>query len=379
MTVRPIDLSGAPGHGHAEKKLSSILQIFIPVGDHRFEYHSGSAMLWQDKDIRLDCSKEQLKLRNGESLLDKLDSIEDTKANTGERGTLYVSNLRLIWISSQLARVNISLGYNCISNVSIRSTVSKLRGHVESLYIYAKCATARFEFIFSSLIPGSVRLYAVVNSVFRAYDSSRLYREIKLRGAVVEGSSLKLLPDEQLVEQVEGVFNLTSDTGVLGGLFITNVRIVWYSALNDNYNISVPFLAMKTIRANQTKYGAAMVIESFTDGSTCNLGFRIDPPEKLQSTLKKIQNLHTLFSKSPIFGLRELRADQAPQAVPEVLKDTPGSTTGFEAVPKVDALAMYYIDGGNKQDRKIVFSKEIGLAIEEPPNGMTLADLWNPL
>ncbi|GAV03275.1 hypothetical protein RvY_13722-2 [Ramazzottius varieornatus] len=85
MTVRPIDLSGAPGHGHAEKKLSSILQIFIPVGDHRFEYHSGSAMLWQDKDIRLDCSKEQLKLRNGESLLDKLDSIEDTKANTGER------------------------------------------------------------------------------------------------------------------------------------------------------------------------------------------------------------------------------------------------------------------------------------------------------
>lgn len=70
-------------------------------------------------------------------------------------------------------------------------------------------------------------------------------------------------------------------------------------------------LLQKTIRANQTKYGAAMVIESFTDGSTCNLGFRIDPPEKLQSTLKKIQNLHTLFSKSPIFGLRELRADQA--------------------------------------------------------------------
>lgn len=78
----------------------------------------------------------------------------------------------------------------------------------------------------------------------RAYDSSRLYREIKLRGAAVEGSSLKLLPDEQLVEQLEGVFNLTSDTGVLGGLFITNVRLVWYSALNDNYNISVPFLAM---------------------------------------------------------------------------------------------------------------------------------------
>jgi hypothetical protein len=40
---------------------------------------------------------------------------------------------------------------------------------------------------------------------------------------------------------------------------------------------------------------------------------------------------------------------------------------------------MYYLDGGNKSDRRIIFSKEIGLAIEEPPNGMTLADLWNPL
>ena len=40
---------------------------------------------------------------------------------------------------------------------------------------------------------------------------------------------------------------------------------------------------------------------------------------------------------------------------------------------------MYYMDGGNKRDRRIIFSKEIGLAIEEPPNGMTLADLWNPL
>ena len=52
-----------------------------------------------------------------------------------------------------------------------------------------------------------------------------------------------------------------------------------------------------------------MVIETFTDGSTCNLGFRIDPPEKMQASLLKVQNLHTLFSKSPIFGLRELKPE----------------------------------------------------------------------
>ena len=63
------------------------------------------------------------------------------------------------------------------------------------------------------------------------------------------------------------------------------------------------------IRPNKTKYGPAMVIETFTDGSTCNLGFRIDPPEKMQASLLKVQNLHTLFSKSPIFGLRELKPE----------------------------------------------------------------------
>ncbi|XP_055345505.1 Bardet-Biedl syndrome 5 protein homolog isoform X2 [Paramacrobiotus metropolitanus] len=335
-------------------------------------------MLWQDKDVRLDCSKEQLRLRNGEILLEKLDSIEDTKANTGERGTLYVTNLRLIWISLQLTRVNISLGYNCISNVSVRTTISKMRGSVESLYIYAKCSTARFEFIFSSLIPGSAKLYAVVNSVFRSYDSSRLYREVKLRGAVIEGSSLKLLPDEQLFDSIEGVFNLTSDTGVLGGMHITNVRLVWYSAINDNYNISIPFLAVKLIRPNQTKYGPAVVLETYADGATCNLGFRIDPPEKLQATMLKIQNLHRLFAKSPIFGLKELKTDQLnAQSLNDVLK-APSEHLEPDNTPKNDALALYYLDNGKGQ-RRIIFSREIGLAIEEPPNGMTLADLWNPL
>ena len=78
MTIRPIDLEGAAGD--ADEKLSSVLFRFAPARPHHFEYctlsrgnsvcvHrgiiilrymvvSGSTMLWQDKDIRLDCSKE---------------------------------------------------------------------------------------------------------------------------------------------------------------------------------------------------------------------------------------------------------------------------------------------------------------------------------
>ena len=33
------------------------------------------------------------------------------------------------------------------------------------------------------------------------------------------------------------------------------------------------------------------------------LGFRIDPVEKLQATVKEIQNLHKVYSTCPVFGV----------------------------------------------------------------------------
>ena len=33
------------------------------------------------------------------------------------------------------------------------------------------------------------------------------------------------------------------------------------------------------------------------------LGFRIDPVEKLQSTVKEIQSLHKVYSACPVFGV----------------------------------------------------------------------------
>jgi len=33
------------------------------------------------------------------------------------------------------------------------------------------------------------------------------------------------------------------------------------------------------------------------------LGFRLDPPEKLQETAKQIQSLYKVYGKCPIFGV----------------------------------------------------------------------------
>lgn len=49
-------------------------------------------------------------------------------------------------------------------------------------------------------------------SLFRAYVQSKLYREIKMRsGMTVIGKKLQMLPQEHIVEQINGVWNLSSD------------------------------------------------------------------------------------------------------------------------------------------------------------------------
>ena len=47
--------------------------------------------------------------------------------------------------------------------------------------------------------------------MFRAYESSKLYREVKLRGAILNKGQLKHLPKEQLYNKINGVWNLSSD------------------------------------------------------------------------------------------------------------------------------------------------------------------------
>lgn len=41
-----------------------------------------------------------------------------------------------------------------------------------------------------------------------------------------------------------------------------------------------------------------------------------------------------------------------------------------------DLLAAYYADGGQDEDRQIVYSEELGLAIETLKEGYTLKSLW---
>lgn len=71
---------------------------------------------------------------------------------------------------------------------------------------------------------------------------------MKLRSAMtVCNKKLQMLAQEQICDQIGGVWNLSSDQGSLGSFFITNVRVVWFAAANEIFNASIPFLQISEV------------------------------------------------------------------------------------------------------------------------------------
>ncbi|XP_014664524.1 PREDICTED: Bardet-Biedl syndrome 5 protein homolog isoform X2 [Priapulus caudatus] len=277
-----------------------------------------------------------------------------------------------------LPRVNLSVGYNCIINIATKTATSKLRGNTEALYILTKCNDTRFEFIFTNLVPGTPRLFTSVISVHRAYDTSKMYRDLRLRGAVVVGNELRMLPREHVVERVNGVWNLSSDQGNLGAFFVTNVRLVWYASMNEAFNVSVPYLQMRSVRARDSKFGAALVLETSLQSGGYVLGFKIDPAERLQACLKQIQSLHRVYAASPIFGVdfeTDGRGTAAEMREP-ILDEPHDDVEVVGGDERGDAFAAYFADGAKQRDGEPVYSEELGLAVEKLKDGFTLSELW---
>jgi hypothetical protein len=89
--------------------------------------------------------------------------------------------------------------------------------------------------------PPSHTPVSLYNRTRRAYETSTLYRECKLRGSLFRDRVLILLPKEKIFSRFEGVWNVSNDSGNLGIFYVTNFRIVWHALVADNFSISVPY------------------------------------------------------------------------------------------------------------------------------------------
>ena len=119
---------------------------------------------------------------------------------------------------------------------------------------------SRFEFIFTNLVSNSPRLFTTIQAVQRAYDASKMYRDLKLRGAIIADKELKLLPKEEVYNKVNGVE--PQQRAQPRTFFITNVRVVWHANMAENFNVSIPYIQMKSVSVRDSKFGQALVVHT---------------------------------------------------------------------------------------------------------------------
>lgn len=148
--------------------------------------------------------------------------------------------------------------------------------------------------------------------------------------------------------------------------------------MNESFNVSIPYLQMKTLKIRDSKFGIALVIESSSQSGSYVLGFRIDPKEKLEEVSKEITSLLRVFRADPEFGVQYELESKTSKVQPSVMQNA-FDDVEIDEEGQSDAFAAYFADGNKERDREPVFSDHLGLAIEKLPEGVTVQSLWSVL
>lgn len=336
--------------------------------------HVRLSSVWQDREVRFDSDYKELKLRPGEVEMESLENVEDVKSSNMESGRLVVTNLRLTWCYYKNSRVNLSVGWNSVRTITIQEGNASLANPRLVVFLLCKHNNGRFEFIFAS---SNRRTRTVLNAmpiIQKSYASTKLFRDLKLRGAVIKHKQVILLPGETIYRKVSGVWNVSRDQGNLGSFFVTNVRVIWYAELAENFNVSIPYMQMTSISVHKTQFGDALVIQTTSESGGFKLGFRIDPVEMLKTVEEEMKMLYGVYAKKPNFGVTYTKTANKEEKAPE--KREKIQIVNTSQMEHFDTLTRYYADPGKGEDRVPVYDKTLGLAVEKPKADIEIQKLW---
>ena len=212
---------------------------------------------------------------------------------------------------------------------------------------------------------------------------------MKLRGAIIrpDDRTVVLLPRERVFTQLDGVWNLANDAGNLGAATVTSVRFVWRATLTENFNVSIPYTAMTRVGvSSQGKFGDTLVIATAARDGGCLFGFRVEPVERLAQLEKELKALREVAFASPDFGVAVVVEEGSGEEGAAAGKALAAGGEDVEVVEPAggagaasDAFAAYLAEGHKEGDRAVVFSPELGLAVEAPPAGLSISQLWATL
>ena len=130
-----------------------------------------------------------------------------------------------------------------------------------------------------------------------------------------------------------------------GVMYVTNVRVVWHAVPKSNFNVSIPWVQMRTIKVRNSRFGPALVIESSKNSGGYVLGFKIDPEDKLTDVLKQLLAFYETYYKKPQLGV-EYILENSKSGVGDVTKALENLVDDVEIeTGNQDTLAAYYNAG----------------------------------
>ena len=294
-----------------------------------------------------------------------------------------LTNLRVMWQCYKNKKRNISIGLGCISSVSIKKATSKTKGTTRALFVNVRYRGSTLRFILTSLVKSNPNIFGFVSKVLASYQSTGLFRDLKLRGAFVFDKELVRLPNEEVYSHFPGVWSLSNGKGILGSLFVTNIRVVWYSATTDHINSSAPYVQVhKLMLRDSERHGSIMIMLLKERGKAFTFGFKIEPVEKLPDMFGEITSMFKVSNKSPNFGVQyrvEVENGESDEEVDGPLS-IPEDVEIVHNDDDVDPFALY-CDDKNWSDSSVTcqpdYNPDLGLAVEPLPDGLTISKLWS--
>lgn len=266
--------------------------------------------VWQEREVRFDISKKEISLRKGEKCLDTINNIEDSKGNNGDVGVMMFTNLRIVWFCVENLKLNLSIGYDCILSSEAKQINSKVSGESMALFIKVKFGNNRFEFVFNAVANSSPQLFNTFTYVIKLYEHTRLYRDVKLKGFLMSEKSVSKLNLEEIFSRVKNTSLITMNkneeiSAGNGELFITNVRIIWFSPSLENYNCSIPWIDIRSIKIKEhNKFGKIINFETnkFFGSQSVSIKLNVND-SSFDKILDEILTKHVKYLDDPILGV----------------------------------------------------------------------------
>ncbi|GKT34291.1 Bardet-Biedl syndrome 5 protein like protein [Aduncisulcus paluster] len=247
----------------------------------------------------------------------------------------------------------------------------------------------RFEFYQNG---GKSGLITTAHRIFSAYNSSRSYREVKLRASLFYNQDLRLLPKEMIQETICGASSFNHDSGILGDIILTNKRFIWVSHVSLSFNIAIPYCRIKNIHIKSSstgdKFFVCPLVMSCGKIEMKKHTFMIQPTSRCVKLFETLREYIDIATKSPDYGVRMKKDTQPEPIFTHTLEDTIESEDKDSELFH-DTKLLKYVDHFDEQQNKshdaeegisdiqkpkISYSSYLGIAIEQ--TDVDITKIW---